>query len=503
MMFDTFKKLLGGAALNALIALPAVAADFIPGGDEDLGCILTVRGPIVAGDAKAFRSALDQVVGDAYGGGSDFLDRLDGANGLPVPRICLDSPGGSLTEALDMTDVLTNRKGDSEYLYSAIGTAVAADALCHSACAVLFMAGGSQSESSAGRLPNRVLHAKGSLGFHAPGLSVADGNYTAESVDRAFAIAVRSIGVLSERQTVLRFPDTLLNRMVSTPPSEMYVLTTVGEASQWMIDIAGLPYPAKPGPNHFVNLCLNAQPALRPSTGYTQSYVKRHDGPGTDFFAGHGLGDEDVAQVFGYYGTGKADINLGSGGDFGDAYFNSDPEEATEGGLNCEVSFNGRWPIQKPLRSNLRRFYISFANGGIMALDQAALYPPWTRFAELAGAHGTSAIPANATIWSAAQDFGTNCFVYNSNDRLSDKEPCRATETVSFMGDGAAGSTIVFTWPSGSRTTISQRGYDLSINGNRARGDYISGASDQGANVTCLRNSASGNAFCYERTASD
>lgn len=489
--------------LNALIALPAVAADFIPGGDEDLGCILTVRGPIVAGDAEAFRAALDAVVGDPYGGGSDFLDRLDGNNGLSVPRICLDSPGGSLIEALDMTDVLTNRKDDSEYLYTSIGTVVAADAVCHSACAVLFMAGGSQSESSAGRAPNRVLHARGSLGFHAPGLSVADGNYTAESVDRAFLIAVRSIGVLSERQNFLRFPDTLLNRMVSTPASDMYVLTTIGEASQWMIDIAGLPYPASPSPNHFVNVCLNAQPALRPSTGYTQSFVQRHDGPGTDFFDGRTLGNNNDTQLFDYYGTGTADISLGSGGDFGDASYDSDPDEPTEGGLNCQVTFGGRWPIETPLRSNLRRFYVSFLNGGVMALDQAALYPPWTRFADLADAYGTGAIPASATVWSATQDAATTCSVYNRNDRLSDNEPCRATETFSFMGDGEAGSTIVFTWPSGSRTTVSQRGSNMSINGNRANVDYISDAVARNENTTCLRNTASGNAFCYERTGFD
>ncbi|MBY6113028.1 hypothetical protein KUW09_06195 [Mameliella alba] len=489
------------AALLFCAAAPAGAAEFLEGGDADLGCILTIEGQIGPGDAEAFRGALDRIIGDPYRGDSDFLDRMDMRGGLAVPRICLNSPGGSLAEALKMTDVLTNRAGTSDYLYTSIGTAVPAQAICHSACAVLFMAGGTQSESEAGRLPNRVLHARGSLGFHAPGLFIADGNYSAETVGKAFSIAVQSIGELSDRQNALRFPASLLNRMVGTPPEDMYVLTTVGEATQWMIDIAGLPYPERPGLNHLVNVCLNAQPALRPSAGYRQSYVTPHDGDGRSFFDGRKLGNlaQSVAQ---YYGGGEARINLG-GDEFGEAYFNSDPEEPVTGGLNCEVNFGGRWPLESPMRGNTRRFAVSAYQGGQMAVDQAALYPPWARFADMAARHGSRPIPARTILWDDNKTVATRCYVYNSNDRLTDDDPCTAVESVQLLGDGSFELVHQFTWPSGSRTTLTWQGYDVQINGNRAEGAYIEAASAEGVEIMCLRNSASGNAFCFQQVPFD
>ncbi|WP_417207378.1 hypothetical protein [Antarctobacter sp.] len=492
--------LLTAAGLALALAAPASAAQFLDGGDADLGCILTVQGPIRSGDADGFRAALDRVVGDPYAGESDFLDRWDQVGGLAVPRICLDSPGGSLAEALKMADVLADPGGDNRYLYSGIGTAIARDATCYSACAVLFMAGGVQSESSGGRLPNRVLHAQGLLGFHAPGLTIADGNYSAEAVDRAFAIAVRSIGELSDRQGKIRFPATLMNRMVATPPQDMYVLQTVGEASQWMIDIAGLPYPAKVSRGHFVNACLNAQPGLRPSTGYYQIYATRHDGAGRDFFSGRRLGDYSGSLLSRHYGRGEAEIALGRSGDFGDASFVSDPDPA-EDGLNCEVGFGGRWPMETPMRGNTRRLSVSFLRGDAMALDQAALYPPWTRFAELAARHGSGALPADATVWTDRRSLTTRCLVYNSADQKTDDDPCDAMESAVFTGDGTMQVTVEFTWPSGASTVVEMDGTGPRINGNSATVPYIEGVYDISDHMQCLRNSRSGNAFCFDMRA--
>lgn len=499
MTIGRFVKAIASAAVLGVAAAPLSAADFIEGGDEDLGCFMTIKGQIISGDADRFRASLLDIIGeDPYSTNREFLFRFDGVEGVTVPRICLDSPGGSLAESLRMADVLTNRNGDSDYLYTSLGTAVAAGATCHSACAVLFMAGGNQSESSAGRLPNRVLHAQGSLGFHAPGLNIQDGNYSAEAVDRAFAVAVRSIGELSDRQADLRFPASLLNRMVATAPQDMYVLKTIGEASQWMIDVVGLPYPERPARTHLVNACLNAQPGLKPTAGYVQSFATRHDGKSGDYFFGKRLGGYTDSLLRRHYNRGEARIDLGRSGDFGDASLVSDPDPA-EDGLNCEVTFGGRWPLETPLADNVRRLRISFLRGGFMALDQGALYPPWTRFADMSRSFGTGALPADATVWSDSRSAPTRCIVFNSSDRLTDNDPCQAVETVRFSGGGEMTVSLEFTWPSGAPTVVGMSDR-LTINGNSARSDYISAASDLGEQVTCLRNSGSGNAFCFDQT---
>ncbi|MEC3859853.1 hypothetical protein VK792_01030 [Mesobacterium sp. TK19101] len=493
-------SVLAALGLNLLVALAprADAAEFLPGGDAELGCFMTIRGQIVPGDAERFRDALTKSIGtNPYRDNPDFIARFDGGAGTVVPRICLDSAGGSLAEALRMSDVLTNRQSERSSLNTAIGTAVAAGARCHSACAVLFMAGGSESEGPAGRLPNRVLHAQGSLGFHAPGLTIPDGNYTAEAVDKAFTVAVRSIGELSDRQADLRFPATLLNRMVATPPQEMYVLSTVGEAAQWMIDVVGLPHPARLTRAHFVNVCLNTQSALMPATSYLESYANRLDGPDSGFFAGRRLGDYAEGLLVRHYNRGVLKLALGAPGDFGTASFVSDPDPA-EDGLNCEATFGGIWPQANPLADNNRRLAVSFSRGGVMFLDQAAFYPPWTRFADLSREYGTGALQAEATVWSDSRSVNTRCIVFDANDTLTDNDACRAVETARFTGAGEMVVTLSFTWPSGAKTVIGLDG-DQTINGNSATSDYIAAASDLGDQITCLRNSASGNAFCFDR----
>src|SRR6056297_797478 len=135
-------------------ALPGTtgsAAEFVPGGDDTLNCELTLRGNIVPGDADRFLEALRTHV----------LARPEQVSGQPAPRrICLESPGGSLSEAIRMADVLLGKRSDAQggerNRIRNLGTVVPAGATCHSACAVLFMAGGHQTESVGGRIPSRI-----------------------------------------------------------------------------------------------------------------------------------------------------------------------------------------------------------------------------------------------------------------------------------------------------------------------------------------------------------
>ncbi len=156
-------------------------------------------------------------------------------------RLCLDSPGGSIEEAIRIADTLvygfrireeiepavSTVPYNATVIPRAMGTAIPAGARCESACAVLFMAGGFFSNLAAQdniREVDRVLHVEGRLGFHAPKLEVPGGRYDEATVGRAFDLAVGTIGKLSQRLLGYRFPPRLFNHMASTPPEQMFYI---------------------------------------------------------------------------------------------------------------------------------------------------------------------------------------------------------------------------------------------------------------------------------------
>ncbi len=261
--------------LALLLPLQAEAADFRLGGDKSLNCVMSVDGPILPGDAKRFRAALVELVDDLATGkeGEAMITRL-GWLEPGLLRICLNSPGGALTEAIEMADTLAfSYKVDSEIIpavstphsdaasiISALGTAVPAGARCESACAVLFMAGGYFSNIAPTdnvREIDRVLHIEGKLGFHAPSLDIASGSYTEETVNEAYAVAVETTRKLTDRLMRYRFPASLFNRMVATPARDMFYINNVEEAASWSIRLAGVPLIDRPSRANLIRLCRN------------------------------------------------------------------------------------------------------------------------------------------------------------------------------------------------------------------------------------------------------
>ena len=108
------------AAVLGGVAGAGHAAEIMLSDGQSMGCQLRIDGPIATGDA----------------------DRLDEAlRDLPFPegtspvgqRVCLNSTGGSLVEAVRMGDLIAERF---------MGTAVPEAATCEGACALVFLGGG-------------------------------------------------------------------------------------------------------------------------------------------------------------------------------------------------------------------------------------------------------------------------------------------------------------------------------------------------------------------------
>ena len=220
--------------LSLCLALPVQAADLeilgmtndafdIQDSDPTIACTHRVTGTFNPGDGDRIAAAL-----------TGSIDRWRNQDLYGVSVICLDSPGGSIAEALKLADVLRNE---------AIGTRLEAGTRCESACALLFMAGSFYAHES-GLYKWRIMHPTARLGFHAPSLQVRDGQYSAETVTRSYALAMETLARTIEDLMQNRgFEDgehlkpSLMAAMLRTPPDQMFYIETADQAGRWGIKV--------------------------------------------------------------------------------------------------------------------------------------------------------------------------------------------------------------------------------------------------------------------------
>ncbi len=198
--------------------------------------------------------------------------RLVSEQRYSTPVLCLDSPGGSLIEGLQMARFFRSygvptrvRDGDS----------------CMSACAVAFMGG---TEMAEGAPLDRAIHARARLGFHAPSLSVPDGNYGKSSVDKAYYVAVQGIAEVLGAAHEIAMPINAVETMLRTPAAEFYDIATTGRALDWGVQVEGIPAPTRISPPMWLNGCMNLAGHHRgtgPFLPAGEQYVRPRDGGAT------------------------------------------------------------------------------------------------------------------------------------------------------------------------------------------------------------------------------
>lgn len=150
--------------------------------------------------------------------------------------LCLNSPGGSLTKALEFP---SNRQWVARVLPGE---------RCESACALAFLrAVGIQSDRFSFHRFDRAIWAGGLLGFHAPFLDLPDGvQVDRNTVELAFKVALNTTVTLHRMQELRDVVgNTLLSpflyqKILETPPDEMYYIDAVGDALMSGIKILGV-----------------------------------------------------------------------------------------------------------------------------------------------------------------------------------------------------------------------------------------------------------------------
>jgi hypothetical protein len=197
-------------------------------------CTIKLSGPIVVGDTEKLK---------ALGTRREGKLALNGT-------LCLDSPGGSYKEGITISELLLDQ---------GMTTIVTSDAVCYSACALIFMTGGDWQD---GRAWYRYIQPGAELGFHAPYLTrLPNQLYTKDEMEEVYRFAIKSIRDLTRLGQQHHVPDTflptpILAELLDKGPSELFLVDTVYKAAQLRIDLNGTRTP-KVTPEALYSACLN------------------------------------------------------------------------------------------------------------------------------------------------------------------------------------------------------------------------------------------------------
>jgi hypothetical protein len=185
-----------------MIQIPPVeGAEIIQEKNTVMGCHFRIEGEIKRGDGERIEAFIRNFDNDVFyiGEGARLSNRYGAWH---YKRICLNSPGGSLSETIII----------AKAIYGVWGTAVSANNTCESACSLIFMAGSFAPEDDRGIIASRILHPRGRLGFHAPSLIIEEGNYSAGTVSRAYNVALQGIWQIYDISGFIKFHPHLSAR---------------------------------------------------------------------------------------------------------------------------------------------------------------------------------------------------------------------------------------------------------------------------------------------------
>jgi hypothetical protein len=213
-------------------------------------CHLRMSGEIEQGDLRKLEVAIQEA------------GLSDGIKGL-----CLDSTGGSYSEAIRIAKAMLNRDSDNEPWgvplreTSSTYTVIQSGAKCYSACAIIFMAGNQfVLDEMVGAVNQRFMHAKSDLGFHSPYLDELQ--LDAQTFDRSTVAATHAAGVAAVRELAELgesiVTQKLIVKMLSRGPGDdLFQIDTVREAFHFKIKVFGIQSLSKITSQQLCIACLN------------------------------------------------------------------------------------------------------------------------------------------------------------------------------------------------------------------------------------------------------
>ena len=174
--------------------------------------VIKISGQIERGDADRLKQLVDQT-------GFSVCSK---PNQCPSNNtISLDSPGGSLLEAIKIGRYI------AEHNFS---TLVEKNATCESACTLAFLGGYTAYEGFF--FPRRYVHETARLGVHRPYFRLPDQTYTGAEVENVVQVVNKSVTIAMEYLLTVGVSASFLQRMYETPPESMHYLSPLELSTQ-------------------------------------------------------------------------------------------------------------------------------------------------------------------------------------------------------------------------------------------------------------------------------
>lgn len=221
------------------------AANISPQKKDDSECAFSLQGEIKAGDAAKLLKQAESYYEELQRNGT-FFERISSPS-----SVCLNSPGGSLLEGVELAKVISQL---------GLATRIPNNSVCLSACSIAFMAGSFGHPEGEVSFTLRTMHPTAKLGFHAPSLSIAQGEYNERSVKKAYGIALQAVAAVADLRanSIQEFSESIFIRFLRTPASTFTYVDTVGSATRLGVRISPVPvFNGKLGAAA-TNLCENA-----------------------------------------------------------------------------------------------------------------------------------------------------------------------------------------------------------------------------------------------------
>lgn len=276
--------------------------------------------------------------------------------------------------------------------------------------------------------------------------------------------------------------------MLSTPPNEMYYVETIGDAAHWNIQLAGLPKISDPTPSNIAAACDKLSFQMSPEDGVAATNYALEKKQNS----GGGILEHKIW-----------DISDRTADSFKSYKISSGPERqiqfATDDGTELgDIGCKGYYEFDKgELAAE-----VTTSNGWFLSVPNFFIYPSGMSFKQIkASAQGLDDVGPNLRLARKAETpKQTTCFVFRGNTKV-DEEPCQKTSQ-STLNFGLETYTIdSYQWPSGGKTVLEkQRGKTL-INGSNTellRGRKKPKPIAENWKISCLKNTKTGNAFCFK-----
>ena len=225
-------------------------------------CDIELRGQIVPGDLEQLRAAFAKVLGTTWP--SEIHSEP------PYRPLCLDSPGGSLGEAIRIAQFVHE---------NSITTILPPDSICQSACSWIFMLGNARGGEAGSA--SRRMHYTARLSIHAPSINFGTAETVArEPVENAFNQVIQSLGVVLGIANQVSIWDArpfidadFIEMAFNHVGEDWFEIDTVHKAGRWRIEVFGFDAPERLDERAAWDLCNNLTSLwLRPWSSVLSRY---------------------------------------------------------------------------------------------------------------------------------------------------------------------------------------------------------------------------------------